>query len=303
MKKIILILTVTLLFSLIYSTASADSLLYKGDINIDGNINAADALLVLRHAAKIELIDTLVADVDENKSVNANDALLILKYAAKMITEFPGGNLVKSETTDNTPVPSETVSPLPTETTGPNPTETVTPVPSETVKPTETPELTPIERIKDYIEINGFDGTDGEKIYGYSYEDNTVKASIVYTSENILIFALDYEEVIDSETMLVSLEMKYNDGFDNITLEAGYENEDFKQNYKAKATIVPEEITSETTYSFTETSSVNCSESEKEAILSMGDMYTEMALYLWNSILSDDMGLSLKDIGFTNYNP
>lgn len=290
MKKIILILSIALLFSFTYFSVAADTVLYKGDIDIDGNINATDALMVLKHAAKIEEVDTLIADVDEDKAVNATDALWILKYAAKIVSEFPGGNIVKTENTDATPEPTETVSP--------NPTETVSPTPTITPSPT----LTPIESIKEYVTSNGFDGENGEKIYGYSYEDNTVKASIKYVpAEDRLVFALDYEEITDSETMLVSVEMPYLNSFDFITLEAGYEYGDFKQNYKAKAPIVPAEITAESTYTFSEISSVNCSDDEKNAILSMGDMYTETALYLWNSILTEDMNISLSDIGFTKY--
>lgn len=314
MKKITLILSIALLFSFAYFSVSADTVHYKGDIDIDGNINATDALMVLKHAAKIEEVDTLIADVDEDKAVNATDALWILKYAAKIVSEFPGGNIVKTEGTDTTPeptetaspVPTETVSPVPTETISPAPTETVSPMPSETVSPTPTitptPTLSPIESIKEYVTSNGFNGENGEKIYGYSYEDNTVKASIKYVpAEDRLVFALDYEEITDSETMLVSVEMSYLNSFDFITLEAGYEYGDFKQNYKAKAPIVPAEITAESTYAFTEISSVNCSDDEINAILSMGDMYTETALYLWNSILTEDMNISLSDIGFTKY--
>lgn len=62
-----------------------------GDVDADENINATDALLILKYAAKInELTDMqlLVADTSKDKSVNALDALLILKYAAKIIDHF-----------------------------------------------------------------------------------------------------------------------------------------------------------------------------------------------------------------------
>ena len=64
-----------------------------GDVAVDGQINANDALAVLKHAAKVAVLDAngmLFADVNGDKEVNANDALDILKYAAKMITEFKG---------------------------------------------------------------------------------------------------------------------------------------------------------------------------------------------------------------------
>lgn len=58
-----------------------------GDVNADGLVNAADALLVLKHAAKIsELTETqlLVADMDGNSKYDAADALKILRIAAKI---------------------------------------------------------------------------------------------------------------------------------------------------------------------------------------------------------------------------
>ena len=63
-----------------------------GDIDGNGAVNAIDANLVRRHAAKlITLNETqlLAADVDNNGSVNAVDANLIRRYAAKLIFEFP----------------------------------------------------------------------------------------------------------------------------------------------------------------------------------------------------------------------
>ena len=62
-----------------------------GDVNADGNINAQDALLVLKHAAKIEELDEvqqLAADVVADESINAKDALQILKKAAHIIDSF-----------------------------------------------------------------------------------------------------------------------------------------------------------------------------------------------------------------------
>lgn len=62
-----------------------------GDVNDDGNINAADALMVLKHAAKIinlNDVQSLAADTSKDGNINAEDALLILKYAARIIAGF-----------------------------------------------------------------------------------------------------------------------------------------------------------------------------------------------------------------------
>lgn len=62
-----------------------------GDVNDDTNINATDALMVLKHAAKIEILegDALFAgDVTDDSKLDATDALDILKYAAHIIDSF-----------------------------------------------------------------------------------------------------------------------------------------------------------------------------------------------------------------------
>ena len=65
---------------------------YKiGDINTDGKINSADALLVLQlSTGKITLTDTqkLLADVNKDGKINSADALYILQYATGKISSF-----------------------------------------------------------------------------------------------------------------------------------------------------------------------------------------------------------------------
>lgn len=61
-------------------------LIITGDVDGDEDIDAKDALLALKHAAKIELLENAVLyDVSGNGSIDADDALVILKYAAKLI--------------------------------------------------------------------------------------------------------------------------------------------------------------------------------------------------------------------------
>ena len=63
-----------------------------GDVNGDEEVNANDALEILKYAAKMVELDSTqlaAAEVDGVAEVNANDALAVLKYAAKMIDKFP----------------------------------------------------------------------------------------------------------------------------------------------------------------------------------------------------------------------
>ncbi len=63
-----------------------------GDVNFDGQINAADASLVLQYDVKIaQLNDTqkTAAEVSGDGILNAADASLILQYNVKLIKVFP----------------------------------------------------------------------------------------------------------------------------------------------------------------------------------------------------------------------
>ncbi len=63
-----------------------------GDVDENGDVNAADALLALQIATqKVTPSDTQTkaADVDGGTGVTANDALVILQYATKKISQFP----------------------------------------------------------------------------------------------------------------------------------------------------------------------------------------------------------------------
>lgn len=65
-----------------------------GDINFDGTINAADARLALRIAAKLDVPTAeqfIVANVIVDDVVNAADARLILRVSAKLATEADFG--------------------------------------------------------------------------------------------------------------------------------------------------------------------------------------------------------------------
>ncbi len=62
-----------------------------GDADGDGDVNAQDALAILKHAAAIEKLDAAkaaAADVNGDGELSAEDALGILQYAAKIISSF-----------------------------------------------------------------------------------------------------------------------------------------------------------------------------------------------------------------------
>lgn len=62
-----------------------------GDVNKDGNINASDGLLTLRHSVKEIVLkdsDFTRGDVNKDNVVNASDGLQILRYSVKEINSF-----------------------------------------------------------------------------------------------------------------------------------------------------------------------------------------------------------------------
>ncbi len=62
-----------------------------GDINGDGKIDAADALLALQHSVQLTTLDSDAftwADVNDDRQVNASDALAILQHSVGLIKEF-----------------------------------------------------------------------------------------------------------------------------------------------------------------------------------------------------------------------
>lgn len=62
-----------------------------GDVDMNGSVNAQDALEVLKHAAKISELEgesLTLADATRDNKIDAQDALKILKYAAKIIDEI-----------------------------------------------------------------------------------------------------------------------------------------------------------------------------------------------------------------------
>lgn len=62
-----------------------------GDVDANEQINATDALLALKHASRLSILEGNLfnaADVDRNDVVDSKDALYILQYAAKLRVRF-----------------------------------------------------------------------------------------------------------------------------------------------------------------------------------------------------------------------
>lgn len=74
-----------------YSYAEENKALLMGDVDNNGNLDANDALSILKYDVGIAqpVFAEEAADVDGNNTINANDALTILKYDVEIITEFP----------------------------------------------------------------------------------------------------------------------------------------------------------------------------------------------------------------------
>lgn len=95
-KVLSMVLAVLLMLGIIPMSGLAESdplpAFRYGDVNGDGEIDAKDALEVLKAAVnKITLTEqqTKAADVDGNGTLDAADALYILKYSVDKIEEFP----------------------------------------------------------------------------------------------------------------------------------------------------------------------------------------------------------------------
>ncbi len=101
------------------------TVLYYGDVDMDGTVSAEDALSVLKHVVKLtEITDetsVILADMTKDGALGADDALEILKTVVKI------NPLIKYE---GTATPSEAPSEKPSEAPSEEPTPTPTPIPT-----------------------------------------------------------------------------------------------------------------------------------------------------------------------------
>ena len=120
-----------------------------GDVDSDGRISAKDARTILRHAAKLEMLDDSLlptADVNGDDKVTAADARLVLRYASKLITEMGGekkyDEITKGTDTSDTTATTKKIDLTTRPTTKPTtkPTEkTTAPATAPTTEPTTEP--------------------------------------------------------------------------------------------------------------------------------------------------------------------
>ncbi|MDD3401095.1 MAG: dockerin type I domain-containing protein [Eubacteriales bacterium] len=81
-----------------------------GDVNLDGDVTAADAALILRYIVKLETLSDLQkvnADVTYDSQITAADAARILRYVVKLVGDL-------GVWPDPTPRPTPTATPTPT---------------------------------------------------------------------------------------------------------------------------------------------------------------------------------------------
>ncbi len=86
-KKIFLIISVLLIILTSFSINASASSVLMGDINSNGNVEAADARIALRASVNLEQLSAdkaFLADIDGNNSVTAADARIILRMSVKL---------------------------------------------------------------------------------------------------------------------------------------------------------------------------------------------------------------------------
>ena len=83
------------------SGTDSDSKISKyGDVDLDGKIDAADSLMILRRSVKLEDFNELqeeLADVDWSDSVTSADALDVLRYSVKLSVQSHVGEELIAE--------------------------------------------------------------------------------------------------------------------------------------------------------------------------------------------------------------
>lgn len=169
------LLFVTVVMSGAVRTAQAAEVRYYGDANLNGEVDAEDALFVLKHVVRLEEMEKgslswTLADMDADGVITANDALEILKTVVKLEDRRVYTEPIEEPTAEPTAAPTEE----------PTPTPTKTPV-------AEWPLWNDVEEMPYY---NALIDQDIPKLYEFLAEDNTTGACVIicpgggYATEN-----------------------------------------------------------------------------------------------------------------------
>lgn len=270
MKKILKLLPITILLSFVITCVSMNVFAAeRGDVDSDGQIIAADALLVLKHAAKISTADEALSDINKDGVVDATDALWILKYAARLVSDF------SDETLNATPVP------------------TATPVPV----------AENIETLKNHIKTNGIQE---ESIYyigcSLSADDTMAAFMVYYADEDLLQMEFSYyEETAEGAASMVELYMPLTGANTYSIFYVGYASGDYYEYLEGTAPINIRTITKDTLVNYIKTDSYNIDDSNISTIFTEAASITKDSLILWNELMYEEVNLGLKDLGFSKF--
>ncbi|MBQ9879894.1 MAG: dockerin type I repeat-containing protein [Clostridia bacterium] len=134
------LLCAVLVMSISAAIPGASAVEYNiGDIDMNGSVDAVDARIVLRAAAKLDTLtafESLLADVDQSGAVDATDARLVLRFAAKL---DPMPDIKYIDPADVTTAEPTTEAPTTEPTTVPTTAEPTTAAPTTAAPTTEAP--------------------------------------------------------------------------------------------------------------------------------------------------------------------
>lgn len=178
-------------FSDTSAQAAEETVLYYGDVDMNGFVTAEDALAVLKHVVKLSVITDetakILADITKDESLSAEDALEILKVvvALKDKEEYKTAPVETPAPTD-TPEPTATPKPVPT-----LPPTTQVPVSAD---PDNEIAGEPIKVIKQ----NGAHYTEEEDIYTFYNKDDVDEIGLLARNP----FAGEYDLAEDPKALI-----------------------------------------------------------------------------------------------------
>ncbi len=101
MKRLSILIPILLIFSMVAGFLANGASDIPGDVDLDGNVTAEDALLVLRTSSGTDTLTAAqvkLADVTYDGKINSVDALRILLYISGSISDL--GNVGSEEGDD-----------------------------------------------------------------------------------------------------------------------------------------------------------------------------------------------------------